>query len=53
MRITTHPPDDAQNTPVLLCDVCEILGSAVLTWVTGVVYGEGETASPGAYANHA
>ncbi len=48
------PDDDAQNALVLLYDVCEILGlaadslnrifePAVLTWVTGLVYGEGET----------
>ena len=47
------PDGDAQNAVVLLYDVCEILalaperlervfGPAVLTWVTGVMYGEGE-----------
>ena len=45
------PDGDAQDALVLLYDVCEILGlaperlervfgPAVLTWVTGVVYGE-------------
>lgn len=49
------PDGDAQDALVLLFDVCEILGlaperlervfgPAVLTWVTGVVYGEGEAA---------
>ena len=49
------PDGDAQNAVVLLYDVCEILalaperlecvfGPAVLTWVTGLVYGEGEEA---------
>ena len=47
------PDGDAQDALVLLYDVCEILGlsaeklnrvfgPAVLTWVTGLVYGEGE-----------
>ncbi len=45
------PDRDAQDTLVLLLNVCEILeltpsaltrvfGPAVLTWVTGLVYGE-------------
>lgn len=50
------PDDQALDALVLICDLCEILelpverlalvfGAEVLTWVTGLVYGEGRVAA--------